>query len=393
MLHAQTISATPYSVYGVGTLQEKTSVLNRSLSGTGIAIRDPLNPNNINPASYPSIQAATQIFEMGLFLESDRYQARDQSGKFRTGNITSLNYWFRFSKKWAGTIGLAPFSNVDYSIDSDRIIGVDEGSTVHYKGTGGISQFYFGNGFQVTPNLSVGFNTSYIFGSIKKFETIQSGIGAGTTLENKTSVHRINADFGAQYTFFLPKKKALILGVTYDDALRLSTSADRTVFKSTTGEILSIGQVDVDDYILPAKWGSGIAFQTVRSTFAADVTYKQWSGARLEENTKLQNTTRFSAGYEYKGNPNAVSYWDAVQVRSGFYVQDNYLVLGKNTFTEWGLSLGVGMPISGNRGTLSFTYNFNQSGTTANNLIKQQANVFVLEFTIRDWWGIRRKFD
>jgi hypothetical protein len=392
-LWAQTITASPYSVYGVGTLIERTSVLNRALAGTGIAIRDPLSPNNLNPASYPSVQGASQIFETGMYLESDRYQTEQQSSKFRTGNITSLNYWFRFSTKWAGTLGLTPFSKVDYNIDSDRLIGVDGGSTVQYSGTGGISQFYFGNGFQLTPNLSVGVNASYIFGSVEKDETIGSGIGSGTVLRNKTSVNRLNADVGAQYTFFLKKKRAFSIGVTYDDDLRLHTSGDRVVFQSSTGEILSEEMIDVEDYVLPAQVGAGISFQTTRSTLAADFTFKKWSQAKLEEHTKLRDTKRFSLGYEYKGNPEALSYWDVIRFRSGFYLQENYLVLGKNSFSDWGWSLGLGLPVSANRGTISLTYNFNQSGTTANNLIKQQAHVLVLEFTIRDWWFVRRKFD
>jgi hypothetical protein len=139
--------------------------------------------------------------------------------------------------------------------------------------------------------------------------------------------------------------------------------------------------------------GTGIAFHTPRSTLAADVTLKKWAEARLEEHTVLRDTKRFSLGYEYKANPEAESYWDAIRLRSGFYLQENYLVLGKNSFSEWGWSLGLGLPVGAGRGAISLTYNFNQSGTTANNLIRQQANVFVLEFTIRDWWFVRRKFD
>ncbi len=392
-LYAQGISASPYSVYGIGVLRDRTSGLNRSIGGTGIGIRDPLHLNNLNPASYTSIQTITQIFEVGLFVESDYYETSKESGRSSTGNLTSINSWFRFSKKWAGNFGLTPFSNVDYSISSNYALGEAEGSTVQYSGTGGISQFYIGNGYQLTKNLSVGVNLSYLFGSIQKKETIDSGIGAGTGITKKTNVNRINADYGAQYTFFLKKNRSLSLGVTFDERLKLNTSGDIIVSESFEEDTLWSESTKIDDFVLPMKIGGGISYQTRRSTISADVTFSEWSRAKLEEGIRLRNTLRYSIGYEYNGDDESDIYWKNIQLRSGVYLQDNYLILNKSTFVDWGFSLGLGLPFNGNRGLVNFSYNYNQSGTTSNGLIRQQANVFVLDFTFRDLWGIRRKFD
>ena len=65
---AQSISYSPYSYYGIGILKERASALNRSLAETGIAIRDQMNLNMTNPASYTSIEGATQLAEMGKFI-------------------------------------------------------------------------------------------------------------------------------------------------------------------------------------------------------------------------------------------------------------------------------------------------------------------------------------
>ena len=141
------------------------------------------------------------------------------------------------------------------------------------------------------------------------------------------------------------------------------------------------------------KIGGGISYQTRRSTISADVTFSEWSRAKLEEGIRLRNTLRYSIGYEYNGDDESDIYWKNIQLRSGVYLQDNYLILNKSTFVDWGFSLGLGLPFNGNRGLVNFSYNYNQSGTTSNGLIRQQANVFVLDFTFRDLWGIRRKFD
>lgn len=391
--YAQSISASPYSVYGVGLLKSRNSAQNRAMAGTGIGARDPYNINTLNPASYSSIKTITQIFEVGMFMERDRYETDQRSSSSTVGNLTTINYWFRFSKKWGGTFGLAPFSNVNYNIASTRRLGTDESSTVSYTGNGGLSEFYFGNGYQLTKGLSIGATVSYIFGSLEKTETIDSGIGAGTGVTNKIHGNKLTADLGAQYELFLSENRSISIGVTYNPRFRMNTNRDVTAHESFAADTLWTESVDQNDYVLPMRIGSGLSFQTLRTIYALDFTYSEWSRAKLEDDVKLRNTMRGSFGFEYKGSGDADSYLQNIQIRSGFYVEQNYLVLGKTSFTDWGISLGLGLPVFENRGIVNFSYNYNQSGTTSNNLIKQRADVFVLDLTFRDLWGIRRKFD
>lgn len=359
----------------------------------GIGIRDQNNLNNYNPASYTSIQGATQIFELGFYTQSNYYENSEESENFNTGNLTGINGWFRFSKKWAGVVGISPFSNVDYNISSSRKIGIDNSSSVAYSGNGGISQFYFGNAFQLIRNLSIGVDASYLFGSIEKNETVTDGLGAGTVLKNRIHVSRLKADLGAQYTFFLKNDKSLNFGVTYNPALRLNTSGKKMLIRPMEGDTLS-SDVKVDDYDLPLSYGAGISYQTKRSTFAFDYSYSAWSDAAFDDNNlKLQNTSRYAIGYSYEGNPDAERYIDAVKVRAGYHFQNSYIVLKNTSFNEWGFSAGIGLPLVGNRGSLNLSYHYNHFGTLQNDLIRQQSNTIVLDIVFRDLWGIRRKFD
>lgn len=392
-VYAQSISASPYSVYGVGLLKARNSAQNRAMAGTGIGARDPFNINTLNPASYSSIRTITQIFEIGMFMESDRYQTDQRSSSSTVGNLTTINYWFRFSKKWGGTFGLAPFSNVNYNIASTRKIGADGSSTVSYTGNGGLSEFYFGNGYQLTKNLSIGATLSYIFGSLEKTETIDTGIGAGTGVTNKIHGNKLTADVGAQYEFTLNKNRSISIGVTYNPRFRMNMDRDVTAHESFAADTLWSESVDQSDYILPMRLGSGLSFQTRRTIYALDFTYSEWSRAKLEDDVKLRNTMRVSFGFEYKGSADSDSYLQNIQMRSGFYVEQNYLVLGKTSFNDWGFSLGLGLPVFENRGIVNFSYNYNQAGTMSNGLIQQRADVFVLDLTFRDLWGMRRKFD
>lgn len=386
-------SPSAYSVYGIGALNDKSSAMNRALGQVGIAIRDPNNLNNLNPAAYTSVQGPTQIFELGFYTESSYYRTRNASDNFSTGNLTAINAWFRFSKKWAGVVGISPFSRVNYSIASSRTIGVEGGSAVTYSGSGGISQFYFGNAFQVTRNFSIGVDGSYLFGSIEKNETITSGLGTGTVLRNMVNAHRLKADFGVQYSLFMERGRSLSFGATYTPALRLNTSSKRMLIRTLEGDTISSSRVNIDDYVLPHAVGSGISFQTRRSTLALDFIYKAWSRAALEKDVKLQDTYRFALGYNYLGNPDGERYLEFIQFRAGVNLQNSYLVLKNTPFDEWGLSAGFGLPVAGNKGIINLSYHYNQLGTLQNDLIKQQSNMLVLDIVFRDLWGIRRKFD
>lgn len=332
------------------------------------------------------------MFEIGTYYETNRVQTTDLSEVYTSANLNALNMWFRFSKKWATLVGLSPYSTMNYNIVTTGNLSSGGTSTNNYKGNGSLAQFYIGNGFQVTRNFSVGVNASYIFGSLKKRESIILATSK-TTLERRVFAHRITADFGAQYTFFFPDNKQFILGAVYEPQLRLKTSSNKLFYQETNLDTLLSENESIENFMIPQKLGAGASFQTMRSNFLVDLSFEEWAQARLEDNLKTRNIMRVSVGYEYKGNPKSDRYLDLVRVRSGFYYQQNYLVLKNTPFDDWGFTVGLGLPINYGRATLGISYNYNNSGTTQSSLIKQQASVFVLDVTVRDLWGLKRRFD
>ncbi len=362
--------------------------MNRAMGGTGFAVRDPLNLNNLNPAAYTSIQQATQVTEFGIFVESDHYGNKDAKTSSSTGNITNLNIWLRFHKRWAGTIGANPFSTVNYNIAASQSAG--DNASLQYSGKGGITQFYFGNGFQITKHLSLGITASFLHGSIERIETITSGYALGTSLTNLTAINAGKLDFGAQYAFNIGDDKNITIGAVYENPVHLNTSLKTYVLQSR--DTLSSDKSNLRDYVLPQKAGGGITFNTLQSTFALDVSYQQWSKARLEDDLKLRDSRRVSFGYQFRASGRS-SFWSGVVVRAGGYVQESPLVLQKTPFQTWGATVGLGLPVSNGRNALNLSYSYNSTGTTQKNLIYQQSHIFTLDITFRDLWGIKRKFD
>src|SRR5688572_20434075 len=122
---AQNIYQSPYSIYDLGLINDRMSTLNRGMAGTGIGVRDPYNLNYKNPASLGSIMSpVSSIFEMGFYIERNNNRTNNFSETGSTGSLSNINYWFKFSPRWASTIGLTPFSSVSYKVNTTRSLEI-----------------------------------------------------------------------------------------------------------------------------------------------------------------------------------------------------------------------------------------------------------------------------
>ncbi|MBT1689539.1 hypothetical protein [Dawidia soli] len=392
--HAQQVYSSPYSVYGLGMINRRVATLNRSIGGTGIGVQDDYSLNPVNPASYGSIVSpVSHIYEMGLYIEANTYQTKNLSESKSTGSITNLNYWFKFSKWWAATAGLTPYSNVGYKITATRQLAAAPDVGYTYEGSGNINQLYLGNGFTITPNLSVGFHLAYLFGNITKSETIApNGESSALTYSNQVVARKLDLDVGLQYKINFGKR-SLIIGLVADDGMTLHGKQEGALYDAAA-DTLDSGTGDRLTYTLPASLGGGLSLRSKRSTIAADLVFENWSNAKYDkQDLVFQDTWRFSAGYIYHGNPNAENYFGLASLRAGFYVQDYALKLSGQNLPVWGLSGGISLPVFDGRSAVNLTYNYDRLGTTERNLVLQKSQKFMIDLVIRDMWGIKRKFD
>lgn len=393
-LAAQSIYSSPYAIYGPGMIHGRASSFNKALGGTGIGLQDDLNLNNLNPASYASIAPpASHLYEVGLYIESNRLSTSSRRESKTAGGLTNLNYWFKFNRWWAAAAGLSPFSSVDYRITTQRDLG--SGSTVNYTydGSGNINRLYLGNAFTITKNLSVGVTVSYLFGSITRRESIDlSSEISLLTLDNKLYARKLDVDAGIQYKFRFGKR-SLVLGLVADDGMTLNGEQDLALYDQYADTLANMEGDDVA-YKLPSSFGLGASVQSKRYTIAADLRYEPWRQARYSDQDLIfQDTWRFSGGISYKGNPDATSYLGAIGWRAGFYGQQYQLKIKNTSFPLWGVSAGISLPMFDGKSSVNLTYTLDQLGTTMNGLILQRSQKLSLDLVIRDLWGVRRKFD
>lgn len=389
---AQNFYVSPYSYYGVGMLNDKTSSLNRSLAGTGIAIRDERNLNLANPASYSSIAPpVSHIFEAGFYTERNTLENSKHTESKSNGGMNSLLYWFRFSSRWSSVVGLSPYSSVSYNISTTQAFSTSD-ANYRYEGSGNINRLYWGHAYKI-KNFSIGMNLSYLFGTIKKYESIEASASTDLlTLERKIFTNKFDVDFGAQYVIPVGKS-AVVLGVVADDGLKLS-GREKYLLTDANGDTLDNSNGAKKHYALPKSIGGGVALQTSRYILSTDLRYNAWGSASYADaNSVLQDTWRFSAGYVYKGNPDAESYWGLIGLRAGVYYTQFQQRIKSTTLPYWGWSAGVSLPLFDGKSAVNLSYSFDKLGTLDNNLILQRTGRVSVDVIIRDLWGIRRKFD
>lgn len=391
---AQSIAGSAYTVYGIGDLVPRQSALNKGLGGSGIGLRSNLFINLQNPASYTSITGPiSQIFEMGALVEFDQYKTSGSQESNSSGGISNLNFWFRFSPKWAATFGFSPYSKTDYDITTQRNLGaLSTESNINYQGSGGFNQVYFGNAFQITKNLSIGVNSSFIFGSILKKEIVESlELLDSFWVENQLFMNKLQFDFGTQYSLFLPKS-TITFGTTFAYETKFSVTNEATLFESEFNTISGETTTE-DNYILPLAVGFGMSVNSAKSTISADIKYQKWSSASFSDDNEFRDTYHYSLGYEYKTNFTSEHNFNLVRFRSGLFYKDNYLDLEAGTFEEWGFNIGIGIPVQGDKTTINLNYTYHQRGSLTNGLIEESASLINFDVVFRDVWFIRRKYE
>ena len=61
------LTSSPYSIFGLGTLEGNCAGTSSALGGTGIAFLSGTTLNIVNPASYGGIDSLITLFDIGSF--------------------------------------------------------------------------------------------------------------------------------------------------------------------------------------------------------------------------------------------------------------------------------------------------------------------------------------
>ena len=163
---AQKADSSPYSALGIGNEVHSKTVEEMSMGGVGTAgISGQLSFSN--PASYASLK----ITRYTLSAENSAYWFKDENGSDKSSNayLSYLGFGIPLGDKAGFAFGLQMNSTIGYTITENTYDENDELVQAGlYEGNGGTNRVFFGFGYEVIKNLSLGIEGKYIFGKTEK---------------------------------------------------------------------------------------------------------------------------------------------------------------------------------------------------------------------------------
>ncbi|MEL7427507.1 MAG: hypothetical protein AAFN81_31240, partial [Bacteroidota bacterium] len=310
------------------------------------------------------------------------------------GGMTDIVLWLRPAKKWATVVGLEPYSQVGYSILTQRQLdNIENSYQLLNEGEGGLTRLFWGNAWQLAPQLSVGLNANFIFGSISQQERfLSTGQLGNFEVQSETVLRGFNFDGGLQWAIPLGADE-VTFGVVLQTDSRLWSRTDRELL-SGIDLLESEGDGNRDNYRVPVRYGFGSTYRRPNWLITAEASYENWASLGLASDATFVDTWSGTLAMEIAPFKDVYQdYFEAFTLRAGFSYRNSYLEIEGQSFGHWLASLGMGVPLGPQRNHLHLSYSFQNRGTPKNGLIAEQTHQITLGFTIRDVWFLQRKFN
>lgn len=417
---SQSTTRSPYSSFGVGSVESSGFAYNLGMGDTKYGIASPYQINISNPASYGTLKLP--VFNVGVTYNFVQINQGVETQSGNSGYLKNMSLAFPIAKWWGMSIGLVPQSRMGYRFSTSNTIEDFGDVNYTYTGEGGLNRAYFGNGFNLINDtshvLSVGINASYIFGNInqqKRVELEDVDGAFNTFYSEQTKVSDFNFQFGMLYQHKFNRKLSATLGASYSlgDSLRTFTNEYAYNYRATNfNDIIEdtiISRMDTGKLYLPKSIGIGATIQLNRKKdkynnqylLAFDYSTTNWSElSLLQNNYGLARRDQISVGLQYI--PDAKAYKNVqkmINYRIGARYTNTHLVVDNNNITEYGISFGIGVPvISAGQGTMfNLGVETGRRGTKDIDLIYEQYTNIHVGFSLTpskfDKWFYKSKID
>ncbi|HVM89770.1 MAG TPA: hypothetical protein VMT76_16405 [Puia sp.] len=414
-LFAQTNNS-PYSILGIGDIEDGYYNRTSGMANTGIAYRSSRYLINNNPASFSGLDNDFFAGEIGGKAKLVNYYGSNVS----IANNQSFDITFRkvvlgikAAKHWGTSVGLVPYSSQNYEFNSPLLIGGTNGESVnqYFNGSGGLNKAYWANSYEFFNHLSLGVSASYLFGSLQQKIILQntSTLAEYVSTNNVANLSNFYLDYGLQLHGKLAKKMDYSIGATFANNTNLNVDLSQTVLNADSVQLYQ-SSYPSGKFTLPASYGAGIALTyNKKYTLVADYRRQNWSSVKTNQyvnsvfnvggyNYFLQNSDRFSAGFEVSklksismGQYNALV--ELMFFQAGFYYNRSYINVFGQQIKDIGGTLGLG--VNSKRTPLTYTLSFQYGikGVQTVQLVQERYAALTISISYRDFWLTKgRKF-
>ena len=391
---AQNSTVTPYSRFGYGMLSEQSNAMQRGMGGVGYAMRSGRQINFMNPASYAAIDSLTFLFDMAVNLKTLRTTEGESGGTNFTGGIDYITMQVPLTKWLGASAGLMPYSEVGYSFGDEIVNGTNSRT-----GSGGLNQLYVGFGAKPFNGFTLGFNVSYLFGTLINDTYVYTSSSSTALFERVIEVRDYNLRFGLQYGRKLTPDHELTIGAVYSPkksfrghtyGVKYDVSADQE--PDTIANISLKGNAE-----MPETWGAGISYKWQNRLMAeVDFTYQPWKNAKFATIEGFDNQNRFNdrwrvgLGLEFVNRPRG-SWAQRINYRLGAFYCNDYIKVGDNSVREKGVSIGFGLPAPAAKTMVNLSLEYRNRQASPQPLVKENYFVVTLGLNFNQLWFYTNK--
>jgi hypothetical protein len=406
---AQKLINSPYSRFNIGSLEAAGSFRSLAMGGTGTAMRDNSSIYFSNPSSYSSLDSNSFVFDFGI--DYGRNFISEGALKYSSGdlNFHHLIMGFPLSKGWGLAIGVVPVSSGFYKItetvsstDPTYDPGIGEYSISH-AGDGGITKFFVGSGAQIGKNFSVGANLTLLSGQLTRtnqfiFNDYYTEFHNKGT--EKLELIGINFDYGVQYAASLKNNFFLNIGASLTSGSNYKSKYDQLSMKYTAFSISDTITYVSDNNaktFIPGTLRLGISFgKKYKFTTGIDFVTTKWSASKIPGSVNYAADSKsilFGAEYIPDKFSN-YSFINRVEYRIGGHFEDNYLIINGEQIKEYGVSIGIGIPMRRTASKTNLFFDFTRkSGSLSNSFHNEGYLTMGISLNLYDSWFLKRKYD
>ena len=417
---SQNNTSSPYSFYGIGSLDFKGTSESRAMGGVSV-YNDSIHMNFRNPASYTgknmfsfNNEGRLVKFTVGLgHSETDLKTSTNSSETTNTSfeylglNIPMGKFGFGF--------GLIPFSSVGYKLQSSN---ADNQLQYKYSGNGGLNKAFLGFAYQLSNNLAIGFDAKYNFGNIQNsaleylYDDESLPLDYQAREQNRSDLSGVNFNFGLIFRGGITENLELHASLAHSPDYNLSSRNSRTfasvVINPNTQIEFPVNEINVDletlgldktDLSMPSVTIFGLGISKPKKWFIGaeytSITSSVFSNDLISiENSEFEDSSKISFGGFYIPDYASFSkFWNRVVYRAGFYSEKTGLVINNESINEFGISFGLGIPAGGLFSNVNTTVEFGKRGTTNEDLVEENFVNFQLSLSLNDRWFIKRKYN
>jgi hypothetical protein len=392
---SQSISSSPYSLYGVGSVYDSDFGSIPSIGSSGIALPSNLFINNLNPASLGYLPLNHFMFDIGGKAIATAYESGSRSEKRNNFQFSHIAFAFPVTKKSGFSVALRPYSSATFKI-SNLKLPIADSQEYYYltaAGSGGLNNFDFSYGYRIGKKISVGASATVLFGNTTDDRSylISNSI---TSISKKTDYSGLRATLGAQYQI----DSTFTIASTFKLPTKVNASKVQSV-ETLTNEVVSTVESDVasdaDDYYMPLEIGVGIS-KRFKNNLNMTVDYEKslWNNTNQSElYGNFVNQDRFAFGFTYSAKKNIRRYWDRVQYAAGANFDTGYLEVDGKRVNNASISIGLTLPIENTFSALNISYSYGQKGKVSENLIKENYHKISLNLSLDGIWFVKRKIE